>query len=207
VNEDSYKMITNYARSTDNTAFQYLEDHKQEYAAAVGKEKVEKYVHRMIVDDFLFRKYPGEEAYQAAKQSLKTKMEVSEKDELSMDIDHYLAANDEINYMRCASLLVNRYYYNDDHELSNILGGSTRIIKDPAFMDSTLVWAKRALAIKDNALNNATLALMYNRLHNRELALKYINISLADCKRDGETYEQRILMFKKTIEEGKQWGM
>ena len=74
-------------------------------------------------------------------------------------------------------------------------------------MDSTLVWAKRALAIKDNALNNATLALMYNKLHNRELALKYINISLADCKRDGDTYGDRILLFKKTIEEGKQWGM
>ena len=59
-------------------------------------------------------------------------MEVSEKDELSMDLDHYLAANDEINYMRCASLMVNRYYYNDDHELSNILGGSNRIVKDAA---------------------------------------------------------------------------
>ena len=201
--EASYKMITNYARSTENTSFQYLEQHRQGFAALVGAQKVEAYIRRMITSDFIYHKYPTEEAYQEAKKTLKTKIRVDEQTELDMDMNHYMSAGNETGYMQMASLLINRYYYNNDREISNILGGCLHFVKKPANIDSALVWAQRALAIKDNFMNNATLAMVYNKQKKKDLALKYIDASLADCRRDGDTYEQQILNFRKMIEEGK----
>ena len=54
--------------------------------------------------------------------------------------------------------------------------------------------------IKDNALNNATLAIVYKKLKKKEMALSFIDKALSDCKRDNETYGERIELFKKEIE-------
>jgi lipoate-protein ligase A len=111
--------------------------------------------------------------------------------------------NDEKNYMKAATTLFDRYYKNDDEAISLLLGSAQRIVKDKAFVQTTRQWALHALSLKDNSLNNLSLALVYAKEKNREMAVKYVDASLAVSKRDNDGYAGRIEMFKKDILDGK----
>jgi thiol-disulfide isomerase/thioredoxin len=202
VSADMYKMITSYNHSSKTPAFAYLEQHRADFAAVAGKEKVEEYIHEFLIREYEYKTYADEAAYRAAIGELKGRIELSEKEALNIDANHYWGMLDETNYLKYAGVLVKKYYWNDDHELSNVLG-SVRFVKDEGNLKMMLPWAKRAVALKDNSLNNITLAMLYNKLQDKKMALKYADASLAASKRDGDGYEVRIIPMRKEIEEAK----
>ena len=203
VSQASYELITNNAGSTAAKSFQYLLGHLQQFQAVSGKEKVDTYVRNEFIQEFrnnAWRQvYPTTAAYMEAKQALNKKVMLTEKENIAFDADYYLAKGDEDNYMEAAAKLVDSYYVNDDFQISNLLGGSSRLVKKEANILMTLTWAKHALALKDNSLNNATLALIYQKLNDKSNAMKYIELSIANSKRDGDGYVERIEALKKDI--------
>ena len=203
VSGDMFKMITSYVNSTSHKAFEYLIANRKDFASNTEKEKVDGYIKSMYMNEFRRRKYADDAQYQAAKKLLKEKMEIDEKEELRLDTDHYLAVADEKKYMEYCTKLFNKYYKNDDFEISNIVGGGFRLVQNKEFIATTRKWAQRALSLKDNSLNNATLAMVYAKEKNKKMALKYINASLEASKRDNDGYIPKIEMFKKEIIEGK----
>ncbi len=203
VSSDMFQTIITSGGSSRSAAFAYLEKHREEFSKLVGKEKVDNYIKGTLIYEVQYDKYKSDIEYQAAKNNLKTKFNLSEQELLKMDGNHYVEANDKVQYMLASSKLAENYLYpaGNDHALSNIIGGTFRFKLDNEELLIVKSWAEHALAIKDNALNNASLAIVYKNLKNKEQALKYINKSLEDCKRDNETYGSRIEMFKKEIED------
>lgn len=203
VSQASYELITNNAGSTAAKSFQYLLEHLEQFQAVIGKEKVDTYLRNEFIQEFrnnAWRQvYPTTAAYMEAKQALNKKVMLTEKENIAFDADYYLAKGDEDNYMEAAAKLVDSYYVNDDFQISNLLGGSSRLVKKEANILITLKWAKQALALKDNSLNNATLALIYQKLNDKSNAMKYIELSIADSKRDGDGYVEKIEALKKDI--------
>lgn len=205
VSSDMFQTIITGGSSSSSAAFAYLEKHREEFSKLVGKEKVDNYIKRTLVYEVQYDKYKSDIEYQAAKDNLKTKANLSDQELLLIDGNHYLEAKDKAQYMLASSKLAENYLYpaGDHFALSNMIGGSFRFELNNEDLLIVKSWAEHALAIKENALNNASLAMVYKRLKDKEQALKYINKSLEDCKRDNETYGSRIEMFKKEIEYGK----
>ena len=203
VSRTSYELITNNASSTAAASFHYLLGHLQQFRALIGKEKVDTYVRNEYIQEFrnnAWRQvYSNNSAYEDAKQVLHKKVALTKKERMAFDADYYLAKGDEDNYMAAATKLIETYYVNDDFEISNLLGGSSRLVKKESNILTTLKWAKQALALKDNSLNNATLALIYQKLNDKASAMKYIELSIADSKRDGDGYVEKIEALKKDI--------
>jgi len=203
VSADMFNTISANVYSPDSKAFIYLEQHRDEFANLAGKEKVDNFIRKTYIEDVEYNKFKSDEEYQAAMAKLKTKVNLTEKEELNIDANYYCTTKDKDRYMAAASKLATDYYYltKDDFQLSNLIGGASRFDLTKDEWLTVKAWAEHALAIKDNALNNASLAIVYKSMKDKEQALKYINKSLEDCQRDKETYASRIEMFKKEIED------
>jgi thiol-disulfide isomerase/thioredoxin len=205
VNPAIFDLISSNINSTDSKAFKYLESHSKDFAALIGKEKVDGYIRNFYLNEFQgkvwYKSYKTLAAYENAKADLKTRITLTDKEVLGFDTDYYLRADDEDNYMLNAKKLVETYYYNDDLQISNVIGGGSRLVKKEANLLNMKSWAERALVIKDNFINNATLAMLYKQLKNRILAIKYIDKSIEQCKQEKNGYEDRAQMIKKEIEE------
>ncbi len=203
VSKESFELVSNNASSTAAKSFGYLEQHLKEFEAAAGKEKVDTYIRNEYIREFrsnAWRQvYATTAAYMDAKQALNKKVVLTEKESFAFDADYYLAKGDEDNYMSAAAKLVEKYYAKDDFQISNLLGGSCRLVKKKENILTTIKWAKQALALQDNSLNNATLALIYQKLNDKTSAMKYIELSIVASKRDGDGYVERIETFKKDI--------
>ncbi|HKC34406.1 MAG TPA: thioredoxin fold domain-containing protein, partial [Chitinophagaceae bacterium] len=202
VSNEMFQIFLTSVSSSRSAAFAYLEKHREEFSKLVGREKVDDYIKKILVHDVQYDKYKSDNEYQAAKDNLKTKINLSDQELLKMDGSHYYEAKDEARYMIVSSKLAKKYLYpaEDHFSLSNMIGGSLRFKLNNENLLIVKSWAEHALAFKDNALNNASLAIVYKNLKDKEQALKYINKALEDCKRDNETYGSRIEMFKKEIE-------
>jgi thiol-disulfide isomerase/thioredoxin len=204
VNAATYDLIVKHINNTSSKGFKYIEQHRKGFGTAVGTEKVEGYIQKFYRDEFQqqvwYKTYKTLADYQNAKALLKSKIQLTPKEELGSDTDFYLCTEDEENYMLNAKKLVETYYYNDDFQISNVLGGGSRLVKTEKNILITKVWAERALAIKDNFINNASLAMIYKKLKNKPMAVKYIDIAIAQCKQEKNGYDERAEMLKKEIE-------
>lgn len=205
VDAATYDLIVKQVSATDSKGFRYIEQHREGFRTAVGIEKVEGYIKKMYQDEFQskvwYKSYKTLAEYLEAKAVLKSKVQLTPKEDLGYDTDFYLRTGDEENYMANAKKLVETYYYNDDRQISNVLGGGSRLVKAEKNLLITKIWAERALALKNNFINNASLAMVYQKLKNKPMALKYINIAIAQCKQEKNGYEERAEMLKKEIEE------
>ena len=203
VSEDMFQTIITSGSSSKSKTFAYLEKHYDEFSKLVGKEKVDAYIKKTFINEVQYGTYKNDIEYLAAKDNLKTKISLSDKELIKMDVSYYFEAKDSVRYIASASRLAEDYLYltNDHHELSNLIGGGLRFKLNKEDLLIVKSWAEHALAMKDNALNNVSLALVYKNLKDKEQALKYINKALEDCKRDNETYTSRVEMFKKEIED------
>lgn len=205
VTPETFALITENVNSTDSSPFKYLEAHVKDFEGLIGKDSVDGYIKKIYLDEFQgkvwYKSYKTLSEYKTAKSDLKTKIALTDKEGLSFDTDYYLRAGDEDNYMLYADKLVKKYYYNDDLKISNVIGGGSRLVKKEANILIMKSWAERALVIKDNFINNATLAMLYKQLKNRALAIKYIDKSIEQCKQEKNGYEDRAQMIKKEIEE------
>jgi thiol-disulfide isomerase/thioredoxin len=205
VNAATYDLITKQVSATDSKGFKYLDQHREDFGTAVGKEKVEGYIKKLYQEEFQskvwYKSYKTPAAYLDAKAALKAKIPLSPKEELGFDTDFYLRIEDEENYMVNAKKLIETYYYHDDLQISNVLGGGSRLVKAEKNLLITKTWAERALALKNNFINNASLAMVYKSLKNKPMAIKFIDISIAQCKQEKNGYDSRAEMLKKEIEE------
>jgi len=205
VTPETFALITENVNSTDSSPFKYLETHVKGFEGLIGKDSVDGYIKKFYLDEFQgkvwYKSYKTLSEYETAKSNLKTKIALTDKEVLGFDTDYYLRAGDEDNYMLYADKLVKKYYYNDDLKISNVIGGGSRLIKKEANILIMKSWAEHALVIKDNFINNATLAMLYKQLKNRTLAIKYIDKSIEQCKQEKNGYEDRAQMIKKEIEE------
>jgi thiol-disulfide isomerase/thioredoxin len=193
-----FKLITGYVENSDNTAFKYVEEHRKDFETVEGKEKVTKYVEGMLLAEVKYGKYASEAEYKTAKLLLKSRMTVNEKEELDLDANYCYNVQDEAGYMKYSKILVERYLWNNDFEISNVLG-SIRWIKGTENLQLMKKWAERALSLKDNSLNNATVAMAYSALKDKANAVKYIDAAIAASERDKDGYINNIAALKKQI--------
>ncbi len=198
VTPNLFKLITSYVGNSDNAAFRFVEENREAFETAMGKEKVAAYVDKTLLAEVMYAHYNSEAEYQAAKMLLKSRLILSEKEELDLDANHCYEMKDEAGYMKYSKLLVERYYWNNDFELSNVLG-SIRWVKEDKHLLVMKQWAERALLLKDNSLNNTSLAMVYNALKDKKNAMKYIEAAIAASERDKDGYANNIAMIKKQI--------
>lgn len=205
VNAATYDIIVKEVSNTESKGFTYIEQHLEGFGAIIGTEKVKDYVKQLYLHEFKakvwYKSYKTLAEYQNAKAILKSKVQLTSKEELGFDTDFYLRAEDEENYMLNAKKVFETYYYNDDQQIGNLLGGGSRLVKSEKNLLITKAWAERALALNDNFINNAQLAMVYKNLKNKPMAIKYIDIAIAQCKQEKNGYEERVEMFKREIEE------
>ena len=152
----------------------------------------------------LARSINAKELIDHGKLALKPRNEydpLREKETLTVDADNYLEAKDEDNYILKAKDLVEKFYYNDDFQISNVIGGGLRLVKKEKNILIMKTWAEHALALKDNFINNATLSMLYKQLKNKPMALKYIDKSIEQCKREKNGYDSTAELLKKEIED------
>lgn len=144
-----------------------------------------------------FNKYPTDDAYQKAKEAIMRQVQLTDEEVLSIDNNHYCETKDQGSFLNSGKKLAEIYCQKkDDFALSNLIGGALRFEFDKNGWTIIKDWAEHAVQFKDNALNNATLAMVYKKLKNKEMALSFIDKALSNCKRDNETYGERIELFK-----------
>ncbi len=202
VSEDMFQKMNSYANKISNKAFKYLEANRDEFSKVAGKEKVDHYVHRMYLDELHYKIFPDETAYRLAKEELKKKITIDEETDLNMDVHYAMQKNDEKIYMKYSGILYDKYYKDDARQIGNMLGPTILIVKDAMLIAVTRQWAERAVALKDDTINNVQLALIYAKGKKMSMAEKYFDIALADSKRDNDGLYKRIEEFKKGGLEG-----
>lgn len=198
-----FGMIKDNVRSSASPSFKYLEANRKAFSAAAGEKEVDAYIRDFLIKEVQYSGKASDADYAVMIKDLKTKLKLSEKELMELAAARAYETKDEAAYMKASTALVEKYYYNDDHELSNTLGGAYRFVKEKQHILVLKKWAERALAIKDNSLNAMTLAFIYDMLQDKTNALKYADHSLAASIRDGDGYAERIKSFRKEIETGK----
>lgn len=205
VSDETFQLISDNVSSTDSKPFKYLETHVNDFSKLLGKEKVVGFIRNEYVKQFetkvWYKTFPTLAAYQDAKTGLKKEIILTAQEELGFDTDYYLRAEDEENYVVNANKLVEKFDYNDEEKIGHILGGATRLVKKEKNLLIVKSWAERALALNNNFINNASLAMVYKSLKNKPMAVKYIDIAIAQCKQEKNGYEDKAGMLKKEIEE------
>lgn len=198
-----FGMIKDNVRSSASSSFKYLEANRKAFSAAAGEKEVDAYIRDFLIKEVQYSSKASDAEYAVLLKDLKAKLKLSEKELMELAAARAYETKDEAAYMKASTALVEKYYYNDDHELSNTLGGAYRFVKEKQHILVLKKWAERALAIKDNSLNAMTLAFIYDMLQDKTNALKYADHSLAASIRDGDGYAERIKSFRKEIETGK----
>lgn len=198
-----FEMMKEYVNSSNSSAFKYLQAHRNEFYRLAGKKEVDDFMKKILLNElsaqfFYNDKHEPLDRYLAAKSALKAKVTLTEKEELQIDKSYYSQVRDEDNYMKVAAKLVKKYSYNNDEELSMILGEAYAVKKEQNLLQFKK-WAEMAVAIKDNALNYLGLAMIYDRLSDKTNALKYIDLSMAASKRDDDGKVGHIEQFKQQI--------
>lgn len=205
VNTQTFDLITGNVSSTDSAPFKYLETHVKEFSGLIGNKKVEGYIRKLYLEEFQgnvwYKTYKTRSEYEKARTLLNNKINLTAQEALTFDTDYELKMGTEDSYIAKAKELIEKYYNNDDLQISNIIGSGSRMVKTEKNLLVMKGWAERALAIKNNFINNATLAMLYKELKNKPMALKYIDLSIAQCKQEKNGYEDRAAMLKKEIEE------
>lgn len=199
----AFEMMKEYVSSSNSIAFKYLQTHRNEFYRLAGKKETDDFIKKILLKElstqfFHYNKQEPLDRYLVAKAALKTKVNLTEKEELQMDKSYYSRVKDEDNYMKIAGILVEKYSYNNDEELSMILGEAYAVKKEQNLLQFKK-WAEMAVAIKDNALNYLGLAMIYDRLNDKANALKYIDLSIAASKRDDDGKVGHIEQFKQQI--------
>ncbi|WP_316818654.1 thioredoxin fold domain-containing protein [Pedobacter nyackensis] len=201
--KDVLELMKEYVSSSNSATFKYLQSHKNEFYRLAGKKETDAYLKGILLKElsaqfFYYGKNEPLERYLAAKAALKQKVSLTEKEELGIDKSFYSNAKDEDHYMEKASMLVKKYSYHNDEELSMILG-EAYLIKKEEHLRQFKKWAEMAVSLKDNALNYFGLAMIYDRLNDKNNALKYIDLSIAASKRDDDGKVEQIDQFKQQI--------
>lgn len=201
--KEVFELMKEYVSSSNSTAFKYLQSHKNEFYGQAGKKETDAFMKNILLNElaaqfFYYNKKEPLEHYLAAKAALKTKVSLTEKEELEMDKSFYSNAKDEDNYMKKAAMLVKKYSYDNDEELSMILG-EAYLLKKNENLQLFKQWAEIAVALKDNSLNYIGLAMICDRLNDKTNALKYIELGIAASKRDDDGKVEQIEQFKQQI--------
>ena len=200
-----FRMIVNYVNDPAHPAFQYLLKNKESFSSLNGKEPVDEYIRESYLKEFRYRKkFSTDTAYTTAKLQLMKQIAVDQKLSLELDKDHFYFMKNEKRYMKAATQLYDRYYKNDHQAISLMLGGATELVKDPKSLKTLRKWAEQALFLKDNSLNNLTLAMILLKEKNKREAEKYLAASKAASTRDNDGYLSHILMLEKRMLEKQQ---
>lgn len=201
--KQAFELIKEYVSHSNSSAFKYLQLHRKEFNRRSGKAEVDAFIKKILLGElsaqfFYYDKHEPIDRYQAAKSKLKAQVPLTEKEELQIDKSYYSQVKDEDHYIKVAELLVKKYSYNNDEELSMILGEAYSIKKEQNLLKFKK-WAEMAIALKDNSLNYLGLAMIYDRLKDKTNALKYIDLSIVSSKRDDDGKVGHIEQFKQQI--------
>ncbi|MDR6785157.1 thiol-disulfide isomerase/thioredoxin [Pedobacter africanus] len=206
VNAETFDLIKENVSSTDSKPFKYLEQQKKEFSAALGRKKIESYIRNEYLKEFRqkvwYNTYKTTEAYEQVRAELTQQVKLTEKEQLDFDADFYMVKGDEDRFVASAGKLIDKYCDKDDVKISNILGGAVRIVKKQENLLVIKKWAEKALSIKNNFINNATLAMVYKSLKNKHMAIKYIDVAIEQCRLEKNGYEERAGQMKKEIASG-----
>jgi thioredoxin-related protein len=201
--KQAFEMIEEYVSSSDSKSFKYLQAHRNDFYRSAGKKQVDDFMKKVLIRElgaqfFYYNKNEPLARYLAAKGVLKLKVSLTEKEELQLDKSYYQQVKDEDNFVKTAAVLVKKYIYKNDEEISMILGGAYMVKKEENLL-LLKKWAEMAVAIKDNSLNYLSLAMICDSLNDKTNALKYIDLCIAVSKRDDDGKAEMIGQFKQRI--------
>jgi thioredoxin-related protein len=201
VSINTFNAVAENVRSPDSKAFNFVEQHRDEFGKVAGKDMVDSFIRKTYLNDANYKNYKSEEDYVAAINNLKLKINLTEHEELTIANNHYYQTNNKEKFMAVASILAAKYDNNNDEALSLLIGGSEHFNLLPNDLLIVKSWAERALALNNNTVNALSLAMVYKSLKNKEQALKYINQALENSLRDKDNEEGHLAVFKKQIED------
>lgn len=200
------KMIKEYIVSTDSKAFEYLTSHRIDFEKIADKKDLDVYISQLVFNEFkekyVFTKTSLED-FKIAKANLISTRPMTEKDQLQLDNDYYWQQRDENGYMKSSGAMIDKYYKTDDFQIANYLGGALRLpVKEKGNLLLMKEWAEKAVAIKNNSMNNITLAMIYKELRDKSNAMKYVDLGISASKRDNDSahFIEMIDIVKKDIE-------
>ncbi|WP_316835386.1 thioredoxin fold domain-containing protein [Pedobacter nutrimenti] len=200
-----FTLMEEYVTSSSSKSFVYLQRHRNDFYRSSGKKQVDAYIKKVLLQEFSsqflsYNNHERQEHYFASKSLLKSKTLLTEKEDLKLDMSYYQQAQDENNFMKAADLLVKKYAYKDDEEISMILGGAY-LVKGQQHLLMLKKWAEMAVTLKDSSLNYLGLAMICDQLKDKENALKNIELCMAASKRDDDGKASIIEKFKQRIQQ------
>ena len=200
VNVNVFNLVIENVRSSDSKAFAFVEEHHDEFSKMAGKEKVDNFIRNTYIRDADYKKYKNDEDYTATINELKSKIKLTEQEELNIANNYYYQSNNKNKFMAAAAILATKYDNNNDEALSLLIGGSGRFNLTPDELLTVKAWAERALTLNNNTVNALSLAMTYKSLKNKEQALKYIDLAMKNSLRDKDNEEGHLAEFRKQIE-------
>lgn len=202
VDQTTYTMILSHTNSTKDPSFKYLMKNRIGFSSLIGKSKVDDFVKRQYVDELERARSFTVAEYELEKKKMLGVINLTEKEVLDMDANHYWNVKNEDHFMIVCKVLFDKYIHDDDQAIGNMLGAvSRKIITKPENLLVAKKWAERAYQLKDNAINGMQLAMVYKELKDKENALKYADLALAAAKRDHVNYLDKVEVIKKEIED------
>lgn len=203
--KEIFAMMEDYLTSSGASSFRYLLIYRNNFYRTAGRKQVDDYIKKILKQEFSskFFRYDSKESaenYFAAKAVLESKANLTEKEKLQLDVSYYQQAHDENNFIKSADLLVKKYAYKDDEEISMILGAAY-LVKSRDHLLMLKKWAEMAVAIQGNSLNYLGLAMVCDQLNDKESALKNIDLCIAASKRDDDGKAGMIEQFKQRIQQ------
>ncbi|HWW40815.1 thioredoxin fold domain-containing protein [Pedobacter sp.] len=203
--KEIFVLMEDFLSSSSSSSFKYLLAYRNNFYRTAGKKQVDDYIKKILKQEFSskflhYNSKESEQNYLAAKAVLESKANLTEKEKLQLDVSYYQQARDENNFIKAADLLVKKYAYRDDEEISMILGGSY-MVKNRNHLLMLKKWAEIAVAIRGNSLNYLGLAMICDQLMDKENALKNIEFCMEASKRDDDGKAGMIEQFKQRIEQ------
>ncbi len=200
INIQLLNMIPEYASTSDSKAFQHLLKNRKKFNKAIGEEKVTNCINDFYLGEFKYTRYTTEDEYWTAKKVLASRIDIDEKLNLSLDVDHYNNTQNEDKYIEAAGVMINKYYSKDDLKISHVLG-SIRYVRKKTNLLELEKWGMLAIELNDSFMNNVQLAMVYMALKDDVKSKKFFDKAEKSGKENNDPYLQQLPQMKEMFKQ------
>lgn len=186
------EYLVSYVTDADSKGFDFILKKTDAIAAAVGQERLDRYMSFVITRD-LSKKFPkfyetGDvtalETYTAGRYPAKYADPVVSQ----LKLDLYQTKEDWKAYAGYAPSYVEKYAWDDPNTLNQIAWTYFESVSDKKQLQQALTWALRSVELESGYPNNDTVAALYYKLKKYKDAKEWAEKAIALAKATGEDF-------------------
>ena len=181
---ENMDAVLRYTTDPYSTSFKYLMQHRPAFEAKFGAEQVAQKVDA-VFEEYM-RSRPTLQLGEVQRLYGTCYPEQGERLASNYRIAYYQQRDDMDNFARSALDHYERFPTDDADELNEIASLFAQNLSDPALLQQAILWAKRAVGLQENCLNQATLATLYFKLGKKKSAAKAAHRAIELAQAAGE---------------------